>query len=235
MADAPGTAERIDNDGLLRLMSWLSPAFPVGGFSYSHGLEQAVEVGLVSDLDSVTGWIASILRHGGAWIDAVLFCQAHRAARTGDERRLAEIFELSEAWRGSAETTLESRAQGKAFAMAIASCWPSPERDRRLAGREALSYSIAVAVAAAEAKIAEGAALPAFLHALAGNLVSAAVRLVPLGQTDGQRAVSALARRIPGIAAEAATQDLDDLGASSPMIEWTSMRHETQYTRLFRS
>ncbi|PKU23707.1 urease accessory protein UreF [Telmatospirillum siberiense] len=233
MPDAGATTT--DNDGLLRLMSWLSPAFPIGSFSYSHGLEQAVEAGLLTDLDSVTGWVAGILRHGGAWIDAVLFCQAHRAVRENAPNRLAEIFDLAEAWRGTAETALESRSQGKAFVKALSACWPSEEWDRWMAGREAPAYAVAVAVAAAAAGIAEEAALAAFLHAVAANLVSAAVRLVPLGQTDGQKAVRALVRILPEVVAAAAVHPLADLGTATPMVDWASMRHETQYTRLFRS
>lgn len=225
----------LDNAGLLRLMSWLSPAFPVGSFSYSHGLEQAVEAGLLTDLYSVTRWVSDILRHGGAWIDAVLFCQAHRAVRENAPERLAGICDLADAWRSTAETALESRAQGKAFVMALTACWPSEEQTRWLAGRDAPAYAIGVAIAAAVSGISEEAALAAFLHAVAANLVSAAVRLVPLGQTDGQRAVSALAGMVPDIAAAAAVQSLDDLGTATPMVDWTSMCHETQYTRLFRS
>lgn len=231
----PDTATMTDNTGLLQLMSWLSPAFPIGSFSYSHGLEQAVETGLLSDPAGVTDWIATVLSHGSGWIDAVLFLEAHRALCHDAPQRLAEIAELAEAWRGTAETALESRAQGRAFATALIACWPSVAVERWLAPLASPSYAIAVAVAAAASGIAEEAALAAYLHAVAANLVSAAVRLVPLGQTDGQRAVRSLAQRIPDIVLAARTAALDDLGTATPMIDWVSMRHETQYTRLFRS
>ncbi len=230
-AAAPTT----DNAGLLQLMSWLSPAFPIGSFSYSHGIEQAVETGRLTDLDSVTGWISTILRHGGAWIDAVLFCAAHRAVRNDDPDGLARVAELAEAWRGTAETALESRAQGRAFVTALTACWPEAAQDRWLALLARPSYAIAVAVAAAAAGIAEEAALAAFLQAVAANLVSAAVRLIPLGQTDGQRAVRGLVQRLPAVVLAARAASLDTLGTATPMVDWTSMRHETQYTRLFRS
>jgi len=224
-----------DKTGLLQLMSWLSPAFPIGSFSYSHGLEQAVETGLLTNLAGVTGWISTILRHGGAWVDAVLFCEAHRAIRANDPDRLASVAELAGAWRGTAETAPESRAQGRAFVTALTACWPGAEQDRWLACLKNPSYAIAVAVAAATAGIEEEAALTAFLHAVAANLVSAAVRLIPLGQTDGQRAVRALAQLIPEVALAARSAALDTLGTATPMVDWVSMRHETQYTRLFRS
>lgn len=234
MPDA-ATVGMTDNNGLLQLMSWLSPAFPIGSFSYSHGLEQAVDAELLTDLAGVTDWIATILGHGGAWIDAVLFLEAHRAVRGNAPDRLTSVAELAEAWRGTAETALESRAQGRAFTTALIASWPSAEADRWLAPLASPSYAIAVAVAAAVSGIAEEAALTAYLHAVAANLVSAAVRLVPLGQTDGQRAVRSLAQRIPDIVLAARNATLDGLGTVTPMVDWASMRHETQYTRLFRS
>jgi urease accessory protein len=224
-----------DNSGLLQLMSWLSPAFPIGSYTYSHGIEQAVESGLLTDLAGVTAWISAILRHGGAWIDAVLFQQAHRAVCNNDTDKLIAIATLAEAWRGTAETALESRAQGRAFVTGLTASWPNLEQDRWLALLDSPPYAIAIAVAAAAAGIEEASALSAFLHAVAANLVSAAVRLIPLGQTDGQRAVRALAQQIPEVVQAALGTTHESLGTATPMVDWTSMSHETQYTRLFRS
>jgi urease accessory protein len=230
-----GGPEPLDAGGLLRLMSWLSPAFPVGSFSYSHGIEQAVEAGFLRNPRDLVGWVSTILRHGSGWIDAVLFVEASRAILADDRDRLAAVGELSEAWRGTAETALESRAQGAAFQSAVRSAWPEAGRDTNWSSLSGPSYGLAVAIAAAAAGIDGTAALTAFLHAVAANLVSAAVRLIPLGQTDGQRALAALADIIPSIVAAAGATTTDDLGSSAPMVDWTSMRHETQYTRLFRS
>ena len=234
MPDSPiiGTT---DNVGLLQLMSWLSPGFPIGSYSYSHGIEQAVESGLLADLACVSTWISSILRHGGAWIDAVLFLEAHRAVRSDAPERLAYVADLANAWRGTAETALESRAQGLAFVSALRASWPSPRQDRWLALLASPAYAIVVAIAAAAADIDETAALSAYLQAVAANLVSAAVRLIPLGQTDGQRAIRVLALLIPDVVEAARATAIDGLGSASPMVDWVSMRHETQYTRLFRS
>ncbi|MDR3439795.1 urease accessory protein UreF [Telmatospirillum sp.] len=227
-----GTANQA---GLLRLMSWLSPAFPVGSFSYSHGLEQAVETGFLTDLPGVVGWVAAILRQGAARIDAALFLEAHRAVTLGDRGRLAAIIELADAWRGTAETALESRSQGRAFVTTLQKGWPIPALDIWLAGLESPPYALAVAVAAAAVDIGEDMALAAFLQAVAANLVSAAVRLIPLGQTDGQRAIRILTDLVPELVVAAGEVSFDDLGTATPMVDWTSMRHETQYTRLFRS
>lgn len=225
----------LDSLGLMRLMSWLSPSFPVGSFSYSHGIEQAVDAGKVGKLDDLVGWVSSILSHGSAWIDAVLFLDAHRAVSAGAPDRLEDVAILAESWRGTAETARESSAQGLAFLSAVEAAWPELGLAAWRPHLANPSYAVAVATAAALAGIGEKAALTAYLHAVAANLVSAAVRLVPLGQTDGQRALAALAVVIPRVVEKAGITPLAELGSAVPMVDWTSMIHETQYTRLFRS
>lgn len=227
-------AENLDENGLLRLMSWLSPAFPVGGFSYSHGIEYAVECGLLTDRFQTQSWIVHVLRHGSAWVDGGLFLAAHRAVSgQGD---LRDVADWAAALRGTPEMALEARAQGAAFVSALKASWPDPDFQDWMGRLDAPpSYAVAVAVAAACAEIPEDLALSAFLMAVAANLVSAAVRLVPLGQTDGQRVTAALAGQIPAIAEAARRTSFADLGTAAPMVDWTSMKHETQYTRLFRS
>lgn len=220
---------------LLRLMTWLSPSFPVGAFGYSHGLEQAVEAGLVRDLASTVEWVGAILGHGGGRVDADLFLAAH-GARDGE---LDGVVDLADAWRGSQELALESSAQGSAFVLAVAAAWPDPWWDEwrarlRAMGRQP-AYAVAVAVAASRAGIAVEDALAAYLHAFAANLVSALVRLVPLGQSDGQRAIAALEPVVLDAAAAALHRLPEDRGGALPMLDWCSMAHETQYTRLFRS
>lgn len=223
------------SQSLLRLMAWLSPSFPIGAYSYSHGLERAVEEGLVHNCASLIAWVEGVLRHGSGRLDAGLFLLAYHAR--GDALDL--VVEKAEALRGTAELALESAAQGKAFLTAVTAAWPQafwPEWTGRLkaAGR-APAYPVVVAVAAALAEIPEELALAAVLHAFAANLVSAAVRLVPLGQTDGQRAIAALETVVQQVNAAALTRSPEDLGSAAPMVDWCSMTHEIQYTRLFRS
>jgi urease accessory protein len=219
----------------LRTTAWLSPGFPVGGYSYSHGVEQAVDLGLVTNAESAAAWIGSILAHGGAWTDCVLFLAASQAAERGDREGLATVAELAEAWRGTAETALESRAQGQAFRDAIVNAWADPSLREWFEDLPGPSYAIAVAVATALEGLPRQLAAASFLQAVAANLVSATVRLVPLGQTDGQRILRKLTERIPAIVATAEKTAVDDIGTATPMVDWTSMTHETQYTRLFRS
>ena len=208
---------------LLKLQTWLSPAFPVGAFSYSHGLEWAVECGLVVDRESLADWIAALLAHGTGRIDGMLFVAAWRA---GPET-LPELVELAAAFRGSRELALETAQQGEAFARSVGTGWG--------AAPPAAAYPVAVGAAARAHGIALETALPLFLQAFAANLVSAGVRLVPLGQSDGLRALAALEDAVRAAAEDALTAPLDDLGAATPMLDWCSMNHETQYTRLFRS
>ena len=221
---------------LYRLMTWLSPAYPLGAFSYSHGLEYAVEVGLVADRDSLQAWVATAVSAGAGRSDAALLVAAWRAARADDRAALDEVVALAAAWRGTAETALESRAQGAAFLATTRAAWPHVLLDAlALRHRGELALPVAVGVAAAMQDVPLPAVLTAYLHALASNLVSAGVRLIPLGQSDGQLAIATLERVVAASAAGVLVRPLEDIGTAAPLLDWCSMRHETQYTRLFRS
>ncbi len=222
--------------GLYRLMAWLSPSYPVGAFSYSHGIEWAVECGDVTDAPGLHRWIGGLLRQGGGWTDAVLFGHAWAAAHDGDEARLAEVCELAAALAPSRERRLETCAQGDAFVTVTERAWPCGAVERlRAAWSGPVAYPVAVGVAAAGHGIALGPALSATLHAWASNLVSAGVRLIPLGQTDAQRVIAALEGAVADVAARAPEVALDDIGGMAILGDIASMRHETQYTRLFRT
>lgn len=222
---------------LYRLMSWLSPSYPVGAFSYSHGVEQAVEAGLVHDRATLAVWIGGILGQGAGASDGVLLAGAWRAAMARDETGLLDLASLCSAWRASSELALESAGQGRAFLTATRAAWPDPFLDRLAAaiGESEIGYPVAFGLAAGLASIPLHAALVGYFQAFAANLVSAAVRLIPLGQTDGQRALQALMPDVIAAADLALTAELEETGTAAPMVDWTSMRHETQYTRLFRS
>jgi urease accessory protein len=219
---------------LYRLMAWLSPAYPVGAFSYSSGIEWTVESGDIKDAGTLKDWLATMLSDGGGFCDAVLFAHAHRAVE--DEGELRDIAELAAALAPSKERHLETTAQGNAFVEATRAAWPCAALDRLKQSWDGpIAYPVAVAVAAAGHDIPLGAALAAFLQALVANWVSAGVRLVPLGQTDGLRVVAALEPAVAATAQRALVTALDDMGASAFRADLASLRHETQYTRLFRS
>lgn len=220
---------------LYRIMTWLSASYPIGAFSYSHGIEYAVEAGRVRDRDSLIDWVGTILRQGSAKLDSALLAAAWRAAKQQDAPALDQIADLAAAWRGTAELALESSAQGTAFVTVTTVAWPDDrltEVAARHGGKLALPVALGIAMAS---HVPLGDALAAYLTAFAANLVSAGVRLIPLGQTDGQLSLAALEPGVALAAAAALAADLDELGSATPMLDWCSMRHETQYTRLFRS
>lgn len=223
---------------LYRLMTWLSQAYPIGAFSYSHGIECAVEERLVRDRGSLSDWIAVAVEAGAGRVDGALAAAAWNAAVDHDDARLSGTAALARAWRSTAETALESEAQGAAFLATTRDAWPHPVLDR-LAAESGGAHGVPLPVAVGAACGAHGVplvpALTAYLHGFASALVSAGVRLIPLGQTDGQRTMSALESVIERAARAAAASPLDEVGSAAPLIEWCSMRHELQYTRLFRS
>ena len=229
-------AIRMDSSALYRLMAWLSPSYPVGAFSYSHGLEWLVEDGSIESCDSMVMWIEDILLRGSGRNDAILFACAWRAATQQDMERLRDVRDHGTAFAGSAERHLEAHAQGRAFCDITRRTWTSSTLDRLLAEeRRPVPYPVAVAAAAFDHGIALEPALGAYLHAFMANLVSAGLRLVPLGQTDGQRAMIALEPVIDALTQEAQGLDLSHLGSSALMADMAAMKHETQYTRLFRT
>jgi urease accessory protein len=227
--------------GLLELLAWFSPAMPTGAFSYSHGLEWAIEAGLVQDAPSLGGYVEAILRQGSGRLDAIFLASVYGASIDGafEACPLETVIALGAAMHGTRELALESAAQGRALLTTMRQAWPAPQLDEL----EALCCRLEVeprhasvaGVAAAAHGLPLRAATLAFLHALAANLISAGIRLIPLGQTDGQRLTAALAPTIVGVAEEALAASLDDLGSATPLVDWCSMRHETQRTRLFRS
>src|SRR5262245_28478627 len=225
-----------DMAALYRLLSWLSPAYPVGAFSYSSGIEWAVEAGDIKDPVTLTAWLRTVITHGSGFCDAGFLVHAHAAARTRDDGALRAVAELAAAFASSKERHLETTAQGGAFVETTRAAWPCATLEQLLvAWRGPIAYPVAVGVAAAGHDIAVAASAHAYLHAVAANLISAGVRLVPLGQTDGQRALATLAPVIAATVERALATPLDEVGAAAFRADIASMRHETQYTRLFRS
>lgn len=219
---------------LYRLLAWLSPSYPVGAFAYSHGLEWAVETGQIHDQASMRAWIDDLVRYGGGWSDAVLFAHAHSAG--DDIESLIELNDYALVLAPSAERYLETSAQGTAFLKVTRDAWGCDVIDQASVslGHD-VAYPVAVAIAAAGHGIDKTAALHAFLHGVVANLVSAGVRLIPLGQTDGQRALAELEASVSETAAQAMNAPIDDIGGIAVLSDIAAMKHETQYTRLFRS
>jgi urease accessory protein len=217
-------------------MAWLSPAYPIGAFSYSSGIEWAVEAGDINNAETLRQWLAVMIAEGGGFCDAVLFVHAHRATAAADDAALHAVAELAAALVPSKERFLETTAQGRAFLDATKAAWPSPALLRlENVWRGAVALPVAVGVACAGHDIACEQALGAFIHALTANWISAGVRLVPLGQTDGQRVLAALEAVVAATAHRALATPLDEIGSAAFRADLATMQHETQYTRLFRS
>lgn len=222
--------ERGTAAALFRLLAWTSPSFPVGAFSYSHGLEWAVASDGITSEAALAGWLGDLLDHGTGWSDAVILAAAHRAA--ADDAALAELAELAASLAAGRERWLESVQQGAAFRLAVMTGWCAPS----LADLpDPLPYPVAVGAAAARHGIALDLALPAYLHGLLANLISAGVRLIPLGQSAGLRLLAGLEGPITALAARAAAAGLEDLGQSCFAADLAALSHETQHTRLFRT
>ena len=221
---------------LLRLLTWTSPSFPIGAFSYSHGLEWAVETGDVKDAHSLFDFVSDVTTHGAAQLDAVMLANAHRAASARDVALMKEVAELAAAYGATKELRQETLLQGRAFFDTAKEVWPCDAIswfDSVWSGD--IAYPIAVGVASGGHHLALGSTVTAYLHGFAANLVSAGVRLVPLGQTDGQRVLARLEPLTETVAEKAIATPLEHMGASALMVVLASMKHETQYTRLFRS
>ena len=230
------TAREADGGSLLPLLIWLSPSFPVGAFAYSHGLEWAVEGGDIVDARSLESWLIDLVEFGAPRSDAILFSVAFRCAASADWPALMETNGLAVALAVSAERRLETTAQGAAFVAAARAAWDcEPLRRLDEAPDKRVAYPIAVAAAASGHGLPLEASLQAFALAQAANLVSAVVRLGPIGQTDGQKILAALLPRIRALAREAAHASLADLGQAAFRSDIAAMRHESQYSRLFRS
>jgi urease accessory protein len=230
----------LDGPSLYRLLSWLSPSYPVGAFTHSGGLEWAVEAGWVRRRADLEDWIAGLLDHGMGWSDAVLFTAAHRAVIRQDGPGLAAVAELAAAAHPSKERRIEALSQGEAFRRIAAVTLPAEALAPLAAVREGeLAYPVAVAALVAAAGIGPAPSLTAYLHAFLANLVSAGQRLVPLGQIDGQTAIQTLAPVVLAVVARAlalpGTDPFDHLGGACWSADLASMLHETQYTRLFRT
>jgi urease accessory protein len=221
---------------LSRLLVWFSPAFPIGAFSFSHGLEWAVEAGDIHDRESLQAWLAAILLHGAGWSDGVLFAQAHKAVGANEGAKLAKVAELAVALQPSRERRLEATMQGDAFLKAVETAWPNPGVALlRTCATPPHALAVAAGAASAGEKLPLEPALQAFLTGFTQNLVSAAVRLAPIGQSDGLRVLAALEPAIATTARAASRAPLSRVGGIALRSDIASMRHETQMTRLFRS
>jgi len=217
------TVTHMTTDPLLTLTQWFSPGFPVGAFAYSHGLEKAIDTGALRGATDLQLWLEDILRHGAPRNDVILLAAAYRASAED----LDDIDATARAVAASSERLTETLDQGQAFARCVEEVWAV-----QLGAR---SYPVVVGAAARQTALPLEMTAQFYVHAFASNLISAAVRLVPLGQTEGQRVLAALATDIRTIAARGIAAGLDDLSGSCFALDVAAMQHETQYSKVFRT
>jgi urease accessory protein len=238
-APAPGGRSGMQEGeaaALYRLMTWLSPSFPVGAFSYSSGIEWAVEAGDIGDAASLRDWLIAMLADGPGFCDGVFLAHAYRAAASLDDAGLRDIAELAAAFVPSRERHLETSAQGRAFIDIISAAWNCDGLDQLVSHCDgAIVYPVAVGLVSAAHAIPLEPTMHAFLHAVASNWISSGARLVPLGQTECQRVLAQLEPIVVSTGKRALEASLEDLGSATFRADLASLRHETQYTRLFRS
>jgi urease accessory protein len=207
---------------LLCLTQWLSPAFPVGGYAYSHGLEWAISAGDITSAEDLQRWIGTVLTEGAGRTDAILLAQALRP-----EADLAALSALAQALAASRERLLETLDQGRALGQTIAALTGQPLPD--------MPYPVALGAAARGLGVPVQQVVALYLHAFASALVQAAVRFVPLGQTEGQAVLAALHPVILQVAAEAVQADVNQIGSGAFRSDLAAMRHETMDVRIFRT
>lgn len=205
---------------ILTLSQLLSPSFPVGGFAYSHGLEAAISGGIIRDAATLEAWLLDVLTFGAGQSDAVVLNMAY----VGDA---AEVDAQARAFATSAERLMETDLQGAAFCETVQAVWGLD------LGR--LCYPVAVGRAATEMALDPELCTAMYVQAFMSNLIAAAMRLVPLGQVDGQKVQTALKPHCAAIAKDSLGATIDDLHGCAWASDISAMQHETQYSRVFRS
>ena len=221
---------------LYTLQTWFSPSFPIGAYTYSHGLENVVEQGKITNVEEAMDWLRDMVAHGNGYADAVFLCAAYDAVLAKDGDALAQVSEYAAAFCGTAELRLESQSQGAACLEAIQKITPNGGIDHLVqCWSGPYPYVLVIGVSAAALDLDREAVTTAFLHGFVSNLSSALVRLVPLGQSDGQRLIAELAPLVLQTTKRALTTPWQEVSTATLMVDIASMAHETQYTRLFRS
>nr|WP_209262624.1 urease accessory protein UreF [Thiorhodococcus minor] len=218
---------------LLRLLHLVSPSLPTGAFAYSQGVEWAVESGWLRKAADLEDWLGDQVRTTLTGVDLPLLARLYDASLASDDAALAEWTARLLASRETRELRSEEANRGRALAdLLVALAVPGAAERKALLGR---AQATGFAYAAAHWNIGPRQTLIAYTWSWLENLVIAAVKIVPLGQTQGQQTLARLIEEVPAAVDRALQTEDADIGASSPALAIASSLHETQYTRLFRS
>lgn len=235
-----------DSSFIYRLLTWFSPSYPIGSFHFSHGIEYAVEWNLIKDAKSLEEWISGIIQFGSGRMDLMMFKLSYDLFTAPNVRadpnrikKLNRLITISNALKLSPELWQESTKQGDAALKALLKSHPSDNLHfLNLQLKKTDKYPVVPIVfgaACADHRIPLKWALTAYLHSFIFNLITAGVKLIPLGQTAGQNIAASLESVIHKCVNASAKSKINDISGASPMVEWTSVKHENQYTRLFQS
>lgn len=216
------------------LMLWTSPAFPAGSFAFSHGLEWLAEDGRLTTRTDLEHLLVDLVERGSVRNDLILICETWRRAMANDRPGFAQVAELALALQPSRERHLESVTQGRSFVEAILAAWPAPRMALHDQSSD-IAYSTALALAGAAHDLPLESICAAHGLGFVSNLASAAIRLSVVGQTDAQRVLASLLPVVVNTAHQALSLTIDDLGSALYAVDLAALRHETQYSRLFRS
>lgn len=224
------------HNGLFSLMTWFSPSYPIGSFAYSHGLEYAVEAGIVTNTGDLKNWLYDFLHFGTCYNDSIFISNSYDATEKNDLIFFNEVAAMSKAFKSSSEISLESEQQGISFYQVTSVTLSSKKFESLINGiKKNISYPVVVGCAGSIKKIRKIDLIDAYLHSFISNILSASLRIMPLGQTEAQCILSSLEKEINLISINALSKTISDLGSSVFMGDWASANHEGQYTRLFRS
>ena len=224
------------NKSLYYLLTWFSPSYPIGSYAYSHGLEYAVESKVIKDISDLSSWINDFLIFGSGYNDGILISCGYNAVVDNDINKLEEISQIGKAFKPSKEIALESNQQGISFVHTVSSSLKSDKFDSLIKiVKENISFPIVVACAGATCKVNKLDLINAYLHAFVSNIISAALRLMSIGQTESQILLIKFKKEVELLTKNIISKNIDDLGSSVLIGEWSSANHEKQYSRLFRS
>ena len=224
------------NENMYYLLTWFSPSFPIGSYAYSHGLEYAIESKIVKNTSDLSDWISDFLHYGTCYNDGIIISNAYDAVTKNNLKKLEEISLIAKAFNPTKEISLESYQQGVSFAHAVSKSLNCKKFDKLITIiNENISYVIAVACAGAVCNINKLDLVNAYFHAFISNLISAALRLMSIGQTESQILIIKFKKEVELLTNKILLNSLDDLGSSVLIGDWCSAKHEKQYSRLFRS
>jgi len=224
------------NENMYYLLTWFSPSFPIGAYAYSHGLEYAIESKTVKNTSDLFDWISDFLNYGTCYNDGIIISNAYDAVLKNNITELEKISLIAKAFKPTKEISLESYQQGISFADAVSKSLNSKKFDKLIKIlNKNISYVIAVACAGGVCNINKLDLVNAYFHAFISNLISAALRLMSIGQTESQILILKFKKEVELLTNKILLNSLDGIGSSVFVGDWSSARHEKQYSRLFRS